>query len=52
LLSDTSFSLSEICERCNYQTDIPLRRLFKRRFGLTMREYRNRAAAQHIPGVS
>ena len=42
LLADTDLSLSEICERCNYQTDIHLRRLFKARFGCSMREYRNR----------
>jgi len=41
LLADTDLALSEICERCNYQTDIHLRRLFKARFGVTMRAYRH-----------
>ena len=43
LLSDTDLTLSEICDRCNYQTDIHLRRLFKKRFGITMREFRHQA---------
>jgi len=42
LLSETDLSLSEICNRCNYQTDIHLRRLFKAHFGCSMREYRKR----------
>lgn len=40
LIADTDLTLSEICDRCNYQTDIHLRRLFKRHFDCTMREYR------------
>lgn len=43
LLAETALTLSEICERCNYQTDMHLRRLFKTRFGCTMRDYRRRA---------
>ncbi len=45
LLAETDLTLSEICERCNYQTDIHLRRLFKARYGCTMRDYRKRGAA-------
>lgn len=40
LLAETDLSLAEICSRCDYQTDIHLRRLFKARFGCSMREYR------------
>lgn len=40
LLTETDLPLSDICEQCRYQTDIHLRRLFKRRFGVTMRECR------------
>lgn len=40
LLAETDLTLSEICNRCKYQTDIHLRRLFKQRFGQTMRDYR------------
>jgi len=46
LLADTDLTLSEICTRCNYQTDIHLRRLFKARFGCSMRDYRKNL---HLP---
>jgi len=46
LLADTDLTLSEICARCSYQTDIHLRRLFKIRFGCTMRDFRNRQSKQ------
>ncbi len=49
LLSDTHLSLAEICERCSYQTDIHLRRLFKTRFGCTMREYRRTRGTEAHP---
>lgn len=31
-----------VCTRCGYSTDVHLRRIFKRRFGCSMREYRTR----------
>lgn len=40
LLDESDLPLSEICTRCGYRTDIHLRRVFKRHFGCTMREYR------------
>jgi len=52
LLSDTDLTLSEICDRCNYQTDIHLRRLFKNRFGITMREFRRKAHEKKSPSPS
>jgi len=42
LLIETDLPLTEVCTRCGYQTDVHLRRIFKRRFGCSMREYRNR----------
>jgi len=36
------YGVREICTRCGYQTDVHLRRIFKRRFGCSMRDYRNR----------
>lgn len=42
LLKETDLPLTEICTRCGYQTDAHLRRIFKNRFGLSMRDYRNR----------
>ena len=45
LLVETDLSLAEVCSRCDYQTDIHLRRLFKARFGCSMREYRRRQSA-------
>ena len=43
LLMETGLPLTEICTRCGYGTDVHLRRIFKRRFGCSMREYRNTA---------
>jgi LacI family transcriptional regulator len=40
LVSETDFSIREITDRSGYQTDDHLRRMFKRRFGKTMRECR------------
>jgi len=40
LLRETPLSIGEIGERCGYQTETYLKRLFKKRFGMTMREYR------------
>jgi len=40
LLKETDLPLTEICTRCGYETDVHLRRIFKRRFGCSMREYR------------
>jgi LacI family transcriptional regulator len=43
LLRETSLPIGEIGARCGYATETYLKRLFKRRFGLTMRAYRNKA---------
>ncbi len=40
LVKETDFSIREITDRSGYQTDDHLRRIFKRHFGMTMREYR------------
>lgn len=42
LLRETDLALTDICTRCGYQTDVHLRRVFKGRFGCSMRDYRNR----------
>ncbi len=42
LLKETDLPLTEVCTRCGYRTDVHLRRLFKRRFGCSMRDYRSR----------
>lgn len=43
LLRETSLPIGEIGARCGYATETYLKRLFKRRFGMTMRAYRNKA---------
>ncbi len=40
LLKETDFSIREVTDRSGYQFDDHLRRIFKRQFGMTMREYR------------
>lgn len=40
LLVETDLSIREITDRSGYQTEDHLRRLFKRRFGMSMREFR------------
>jgi len=40
LLRETTLSIGEIGERCGYDTEAYLKRLFKKRFGLTMRAHR------------
>jgi AraC-like DNA-binding protein len=40
LLRETSLPIGEIGRRCGYSTEPYLKRLFKRTFGMTMREYR------------
>jgi len=40
LLEETDLPLTEVCTRCGYSSDVHLRRLFKARFGCSMREYR------------
>ena len=40
LVTETDFSIREITDRSGYQTDDHLRRIFKRQFGMTMRECR------------
>lgn len=42
LLRETSLPIGEIGARCGYATETYLKRLFKRRFGMTMRAYRNK----------
>jgi len=43
LLRETSLPIGEIGARCGYETDTYLKRLFKKRFGITMREFRKQA---------
>ena len=43
LLRETNLPIREIGERCGYDTEIYLKVLFKKRFGMTMRDYRKRA---------
>ena len=40
LLKETNLPISTIGERCGYQTETYLKALFKKKFGMTMREYR------------
>jgi len=40
LLRETNLPIREIGARCGYETEIYLKVLFKKRFGITMREYR------------
>ena len=40
LLKETNLPLSEVCIGGGYSTDVHLRRIFKRRFGCSMRDYR------------
>ena len=40
LLRETDLPLTEVCTRCGYSTDVHLRRLFKARYGCSMRDYR------------
>lgn len=47
LIRETDLPLTEICSRCGYRTDVHLRRMFKRRFGCSMREYRTRFDSDH-----
>lgn len=42
LLRETSFPISVIGGRCGYSNEIYLKVLFKKRFGMTMRDYRKR----------
>ena len=42
LLKETTLSVGEIGTRCGYSTEPYLKRLFKRTFGITMREYRKK----------
>ena len=48
LLKETGLPLTEICSRCGYQTDVHLRRIFKHRFGCSMRAYRKKHAGQGL----
>ena len=40
LLRETDLPLTEVCIRGGYSTDVHLRRIFKKHFGCSMREYR------------
>lgn len=40
LLRETARPIGEIGERCGYETETYLKRLFKKTYGMTMREYR------------
>lgn len=42
LLRDTDLPLTQVCSLAGFQTDVHLRRVFKQRFGVPMREYRER----------
>jgi LacI family transcriptional regulator len=46
LLKETDLPLTEVCTRCGYQTDVHLRRIFKKHFGCSMRDYRQGACAE------
>ncbi len=41
MLKETDLPVGEIGWHCGYQSDLYLKNLFKKRFGMTMREYRN-----------
>jgi len=42
LLRETDLPIGAIGERCGYPTETYLKTMFKKRFGMTMREYRKR----------
>ena len=42
LLGETSLPIGEIGTRCGYGTESYLKRLFKKTYGMTMRDYRKR----------
>ena len=46
LLLETSLPIGAIGERCGYPTETYLKTLFKKRFGMTMREYRKGQAGK------
>jgi len=50
LLRETNLPISEIGERCGYETETYLKTLFKASFGMTMRAYRQRSAEPHAEG--
>ena len=43
LLLKENRTISQICDDCGYLCNAHLKRLFRKRFGMSMREYRNRA---------
>jgi len=45
LVAETNFPIREITDRSGYQTDDHLRRIFKRHFGMTMQECRQRTGS-------
>lgn len=49
LLRETDLPLTEVCTRCGYSTDVHLRRIFKRRFGCSMRDFRTSSISSKQP---
>jgi LacI family transcriptional regulator len=49
LLRETDLPLTEVCTRCGYSTDVHLRRIFKRRFGCSMRDFRASSNSSREP---
>ncbi len=49
LLRETSLPIGEIGERCGYATETYLKTLFKKRFGVTMRDYRRSQTRFKLP---
>jgi LacI family transcriptional regulator len=45
LLRETNLPIGEVGRRCGYETETYLKALFKSRFGMTMRAYRNASGA-------
>lgn len=52
LLRENSLRIGEIAARCGFATDLHLKVLFKKRFGLTMSEYRRREAVPEPAGAT
>ncbi len=51
LLRETDLPLTEVCTRSGYGTDVHLRRVFKARFGCSMRDYRRRSRPGGKPEI-
>ena len=46
LLRTTALSITEISYRCNFRAENHLKRLFKKSFGMTMRDYRRKISCE------